>query len=606
MFFRSCILAFWTIGAVSAICARPAGPVVSSPEQHDTLETHITERNRRLYDSLEMKSRRRAVPHLLYRLLIRRPQLDTTANGRVLDESRMLEPFEGKTVGEVRIEREQVFAPDGNWLERTGNKLHALTRERIIRRDLLFRPGDRFDPDLVVRSQQLLRSRSYISDTRVEVVPDTLDTTRVDIVLHTRDSWTITLDAGLRSEGRTMVGISDVNIFGTGNKLKLETNFSRRDFSYGGNMVEYEIPNLFGSFFQAKAGGGTNFYEENLSFELSKEFLRPTDYEVGIAYSDVRSKYYLVEADSSDLVKVRNLNLWAGRSLYIRPIQSSFFMTFRYNYARFSERPPVRYGYNPAFHDHDLLLSGFGLYREKFLSASMIYGFGTKEYFATGYKAELVTGYSWGEFNDALYLGMSFRTGAFRAPGFLMGGITLGSYIDHRSGMWSRSAVDVDLRWFSNLFILRRNRIRQFLALRYTQGWNRQHGSDESILFTRQNGLRALDAYTVGTNRMLLNTETVVFTPFQPLGFRFACFGFFDLGLIGYSPNIFKNDFYTSFGAGLRIKNERLIFSEIQIRLGIAFGKRGLVESEYFRLSNASRMEHYRFRPPRPELVGFE
>mgnify|MGYP006922443583 CR=1 FL=1 len=29
----------------------------------------------------------------------------------------------------------------------------------------------------------------------------------------------------------------------SGNMLKVKTNFSRRDFSYGGNEVEYEIPN---------------------------------------------------------------------------------------------------------------------------------------------------------------------------------------------------------------------------------------------------------------------------------------------------------------------------------------------------------------------------
>ena len=58
---------------------------------------------------------------------------------------------------------------------------------------------------------------------------------------------------------------------------------------------------------------------------------------------------------------------------------------------------------------------------------------------------------------------------------------------------------------------------------------------------------------------MILNTETVVFTPYQPLGFRIAVFGFADFGLIGYSPNIFKNDFFTSFGLGVRLRNERLV-----------------------------------------------
>ena len=81
---------------------------------------------------------------------------------------------------------------------------------------------------------------------------------------------------------------------------------------------------------------------------------------------------------------------------------------------------------------------------------------------------------------------------------------------------------------------------------------------------------------------------------------------FLDMGLIGYSPNIFKNDFFTSFGLGIRLKNERLIFSAIQLRLGVAFGKRGLVESEYYRISSQTRLEQYRYRPTRPEIVGFQ
>ena len=45
---------------------------------------------------------------------------------------------------------------------------------------------------------------------------------------------------------------------------------------------------------------------------------------------------------------------------------------------------------------------------------------------------------------------------------------------------------------------------------------------------------------------------------------------------------------------------------EVQIRLGVAFNKNGLADSEYFRLSNSTRLEQYRYRPTRPEIVGFE
>ena len=51
------------------------------------------------YDSIQSKTNRRAVPRMLYRMLFVKPVLDTTMNGRVLDESRLLEPYAGKTVG---------------------------------------------------------------------------------------------------------------------------------------------------------------------------------------------------------------------------------------------------------------------------------------------------------------------------------------------------------------------------------------------------------------------------------------------------------------------------------------------------------------------------
>lgn len=609
MFPRIIIFVLTLFAVTSATLARVAGPDMRTPEHlvSDTLDTRTSERNERLYDSIRVKTNRRAVPRLLYKMLFVKPVLDTTMSGQVLDESRRMEPYAGKTIGEIIIERQLPFDSHGNWFERAGNKTHMLTRERVVRRDLLFKTGEKLDPQLIVRNEQLLRSRSYISDVSVTVLPDSLDSTRVDLIVRTLDSWTIGVDADLHSGGRTMLGLFDANIFGTGNLLRFKTNFSRKDFSYGGNMVEYEIPNVLGSFYTAQFAAGRDFYNSTLELGLRKEFILPTDYEIGLTYSDDKAKRYMIQQDTSELVKERNLDAWGGYSHFLPSIRSSIYLTGRYNYRRVSLRPWDVGPYNhPALHDHDVLLMGLGLYREKFYTANMIYGFGTKEYLATGYKAELEGGYSWGEFSNEMYLGASYTTGGFHSVGYIMGGITLGSYIDLASGTWNHSAVDVNFRWFSNLFLLRRSRIRQFLALNYTQGWNRDWGSDESIRFTRDNGLQGLKEYVTGTNRMVLNTETVVFSPYQPLGFRIAFFGFADFGLIGYSPNIFKNDFFTSFGMGVRIRNERLVFNTIQIRLGLAFGKRGMVDTEYFRLSNSNRLEQYRYRPTRPEIVGFK
>ncbi len=86
--------------------------------------------------------------------------------------------------------------------------------------------------------------------------------------------------------------------FSAGNTLKFNTNFSRKDFSYGGNIVEYEIPNVLGHFYTADFSAGRDFYNSELNIGLRKEFIRPTDYEIGLTYSDIKSKRYMIDLDT--------------------------------------------------------------------------------------------------------------------------------------------------------------------------------------------------------------------------------------------------------------------------------------------------------------------
>ena len=121
MYVRFCILVLTLTAAATAsfrprrrprcAYARPFHPDsarVSNPD--------ASARNQRLYDSIESKTNRRAVPRMLYKMLFVKPVLDTTMSGRVTDESRLLQPYSGKTIGEITIDRRQIFDPGGNWL----------------------------------------------------------------------------------------------------------------------------------------------------------------------------------------------------------------------------------------------------------------------------------------------------------------------------------------------------------------------------------------------------------------------------------------------------------------------------------------------------------
>ncbi|MEI3554840.1 MAG: hypothetical protein V8Q54_09650 [Alistipes senegalensis] len=76
-----------------------------TPDSARVSNPDASARNQRLYDSIESKTNRRAVPRMLYKMLFVKPVLDTTMSGRVTDESRLLQPYSGKTIGEITINR---------------------------------------------------------------------------------------------------------------------------------------------------------------------------------------------------------------------------------------------------------------------------------------------------------------------------------------------------------------------------------------------------------------------------------------------------------------------------------------------------------------------
>ncbi len=517
--------------------------------------------------------------------------------------------FEGRTIGAIHIFRNNVFDEDQDlrWPERLANSTHTITREKQIQRDLLFQEGDTIDPILMMNNRRLIRSRDYIADVNMLIVPQKEDTTVVDVYVITRDKWSISADASFGGDGKSFVELYDNNIFGWGNKLSITTSFDwKHRFDYGGNGLEYEIPNIAGSFFSGRLIARKHFDISEYGLEINKEFIRRTDYAVGVSLFQNRERIHIYDQDTIIKTTWKAADVWGGRSLYIPAWKSSLYFSGRLSYLDYLERPPVSERLNPYFHDETLLLAEVGVYRERFRTTNRIYGYGINEYVAHGYKLGLNTGYSWGEFGNRWYMGLNFSGGAFTRIGYFGGSIGLGSYLNHHDGKFYRSALVSELRYFSNLRGENRYPVRQFVTIGLTRGWNRLDGYQEVIGFTDDMQLRALRRRVFGQNRLLMNTETVVFTPWHIYEFRFAMFAFLDMGLIGNYGNLFKNDFYSTIGLGVRIKNEHLIFNTVTIRLGVALGKNGLVESQYFRIDNSERMALMRFIPQKPVVIPYE
>lgn len=157
----------------------------------------------------------------------------------------------GATIGKIVLLKENVFdtsKPDEDkWLYRLANRWHIVTRDSVIRQQLLFREGDRYSQRLVEESARLLRRNIYLYTATVE--PLRYDDGVVDIAVRTRDVWTLVPGFSVSRSGgenKTRVSLSEKNLLGRGASLRLSyvddvdresTTFEYSDANFGHSWV---------------------------------------------------------------------------------------------------------------------------------------------------------------------------------------------------------------------------------------------------------------------------------------------------------------------------------------------------------------------------------
>ena len=155
----------------------------------------------------------------------------------------------GSVIGEVRVAARDIFDTgnpgEDRKLFRFANRLHRTTRPGVIERQLLFKPGDVFSPELIAESARLLRTNDYLYDVDIRPVPR--GDGKVDVEVATRDVWTLQGGASFgRAGGRNSASFSvdDSNFLGTGKEIELDRIGTIDRTS---NLVRYTDPSLLGS-----------------------------------------------------------------------------------------------------------------------------------------------------------------------------------------------------------------------------------------------------------------------------------------------------------------------------------------------------------------------
>lgn len=162
---------------------------------------------------------------------------------------------QGAVIGSITIHAASIFdAEDPKENKKTlkaANKLHVTTRQSVIRQQLTFKSGDKYSRAALDESERHLRHNGYLYDAKI--TPVYYDGQHVDLVVHTRDVWTLRPQLGFHRSGGTNAihfGIHDANFFGLGKSVeigrsntidRISTGVSYRDPAFARTHARLEL-----------------------------------------------------------------------------------------------------------------------------------------------------------------------------------------------------------------------------------------------------------------------------------------------------------------------------------------------------------------------------
>jgi hypothetical protein len=130
-------------------------------------------------------------------------------------------------IGRITIQADDIFDTsikgEGGWLYRTANTLHISTRPSVVRQQLLFKTGEPYSHRLIQETERMLRANEYLYDAKI--TPIGWDGHTVDLVVYTRDNWTLNPGINFSRKGGENKGslqLEEKNLLGTGKGLVFE------------------------------------------------------------------------------------------------------------------------------------------------------------------------------------------------------------------------------------------------------------------------------------------------------------------------------------------------------------------------------------------------
>ena len=576
------------------------------------------------FDSLETKASRKKWTRQLHNIVITSPRRPD--NTDTIQTHLSSDPFSshgGKFIRNIPYTKLEPFGPTifdntrqaSSSIENFGNEMHRVTQDRVVKNHLLFREGDLVDPNEFADNERILRELPFIQDVRIHVLETSPGSDSVDIIIVIKDNFSIGLGGLLNDYDAGRLDIFDKNLFGLGHELHIVFHWDAQRSPWLGNEIYYIVNNIGGSFINSKIRYAQIFDAETYQFELQRRFFTPDIKWAGaINLERTRTIRYIDYPDTVGEflpVKYNIYDAWAGRSIQLKSERRhsgrrmNFVVASRLYRGHFIERPEVSDNVFYEYHNKNGWLTSFSLSSQSFFKSNLILDFGRTEDIPQGMLFSFTAGPEINEFNQRFYTGLSLSQGRYIGRfGYLHTRLEGGGFLKEYNYI-EQGVVNAEVNYFTPLFIINRFKFRHFISARYVRGIRRF--KDEYIGVNDLEGIRGFRSnLPLGQQKVVFNYEADAFTPYYLYGFRFVWFGFIDMGIVG--PEYKKwhdGTFLSGFGLGIRVRNERLVFETISIRLGYYPNHPEKSIPLFLDVYGEQRLNPDNFNVTKPRVIGF-
>jgi hypothetical protein len=596
-------------GLLIFICLISAASELRVNAQEDI---HTDTISRAFYDTIRVRSDKRKLTSLLYDMLFVAPPPAGSAREKMKSTSRYDE-FEGRVIRNREVIRLDAFGTeiddplvsDKSKADKLLNSTYTKTRRFVLNQYLVFHNGDRVSSLEMADNERLLRELPFVEDARIIIVP--VDSNLVDVAVIVRENYPYGF--GFRFDGipSGMVKLYDKNFAGLGHELAVTLPYNFDEYAYPGFGIKYAVRNIARTFSDLELDFSDGMGSTNMSGVYRRNFITS---ETKYAWSaSIKLSYTSEDLDTMatpEPLRFTYQDYWGARSFMLdHESVTRLIVSGRYNSNNVFRRPEIDHNSYYRLQSYQLITASLAISSQRFINTSLIYSYGRTEDIPYGYMLELMGGRELNEFKYRNYAGLKASLGnIFTRFGYIYGGVSFSTFYNH--GNTEQGLIETRIRYFTPLIKAGGSKIRTFVNLYYIRGFNRY--TDEYLYLRNNDFIRGFrnDSIT-GNNRIVATLEPVLFTARPRLGFRFAIFAFADAGfLIKGGLNSGEYNYISALGAGVRIRNDRLVLNTIQIRLAWYPNLPLYSESSWITVDGIVRLKPPGFEPGPPGVITYQ